>query len=468
MNRTRTAVAVLLALGATGLVGCSSSSSSNSNNGTPTENISGVITGFGSVFVNGVEYETTGASVQMDGVASDESSLEAGMVVSVQGRTNADGLTGVASAIHYADVTEGVVLAVNLTNGVGSLNVMGQTVQVNSLTLFDSDVPGITLDTIPPGSIAEVSGFTDGSGTIYATRIEIKKAALQPGDILEVKGVVSNLTATTFQLGDLVVNYSGATQVPGNLANGLHVEVKATAAPTDNGSGTYTLAATAVEIEGDGSIGIGGTDGDALHLQGVVTVFDMATSTMVVNGQMLKVRSDAMRDGKTFADLTPGTFIRLEAEHTQGDWLVKEIEIGRSSDVEIKANIEAIDLVAGTITLLGTSIIIDSNTLKQDGLTLNSQHAFDINDLAIGDRVEVDVYISAGQWFAAKLTREDPGTGVVLEGEVTSVAPVQVAGFNVTGLDALLGATPAVGTALEITGTWDGTSLTATSAVVLP
>jgi hypothetical protein len=463
MKRTHVAMAVLAACSVWGLLACSGGGSSATPAGMT---ISGVITGFGSVYVNGIEYDTAGASVYMDDVPGDELQLQPGMLVTLHGSNSADGVTGTADSITYADVVEGVVLAVSLSNGSGTLNVMGQAVQVNELTLFESDVPGITLDTIPLNCIAEISGYTDGGGTIYASRIEIKQAGLLPGDVLEVKGTVAGLNAVTFRIGNLIVDYSGAARVPGNLADGLYVEVKGDAAPTDNGDGTHTFAATDVEMEDDGDIGIGGSEGDDLQMQGVVMAIDVPAGTIGVNGQLMDVRADAMRDGLTLADLTVGTFIRLEAEFTGAQWLVKEIEVGRSSDVEIKSIIEAVDLTAGTITVMGRDIVIGAGTLLNDNVSVAPEHYFDITDLQIGDRVEAEVAIGgAGQWEAIKLTREDPGAGVVLEAKVTSEMPVQVAGIDVAGL-AGLGITPALDMTLEISGTWDGSTFTASAATV--
>ena len=70
----------------------------------------GQITGFGSVYVNGIEYDTTGASYDVDDVtASGDSALSVGMVVEVRGSVNADGRTGSASSIDYDDDIEGIV-----------------------------------------------------------------------------------------------------------------------------------------------------------------------------------------------------------------------------------------------------------------------------------------------------------------------------------------------------------------------
>jgi hypothetical protein len=70
----------------------------------------GQITGFGSVYVNGIEFDTAGASYEVDdALASDDDALAVGMVVKVEGSVNADGLTGTAFSVSYDDDIEGVV-----------------------------------------------------------------------------------------------------------------------------------------------------------------------------------------------------------------------------------------------------------------------------------------------------------------------------------------------------------------------
>ena len=59
----------------------------------------GTIDGFGSIFVNGVEYETGDSEILLDGQSASESSLRLGMVVTVRGTINDDGLTGTAEQV---------------------------------------------------------------------------------------------------------------------------------------------------------------------------------------------------------------------------------------------------------------------------------------------------------------------------------------------------------------------------------
>ena len=59
----------------------------------------GTITGFGSIFVNGVEYDTDAASVSGDGNLMNVADLKLGMVVTVRGKLNSGSTTGTAESI---------------------------------------------------------------------------------------------------------------------------------------------------------------------------------------------------------------------------------------------------------------------------------------------------------------------------------------------------------------------------------
>ena len=97
----------------TALAGCGGSGGSDAPGTGPTasnQTTVGQITGFGSIYVNGIEFDTAGASYEVDdAVASGDDALAVGMVVKVEGSVNADGLTGTAFSVSYDDDIEGVV-----------------------------------------------------------------------------------------------------------------------------------------------------------------------------------------------------------------------------------------------------------------------------------------------------------------------------------------------------------------------
>lgn len=192
--------------------------------GTPVAVVSkGTITGFGSIIVNGVRFDTANASIDIDGNPGTQSDLKVGHVVVVRGTINDDGTDAVADAVSFDDLVEGPISAIDTT--AGTITVLGQLIVINDDTSFDNDILPASIDGLDINDTVEVSGFILADGSISATRIERKSA----GSEFEVTGHVSNLTATTFQINDLTVDFSAAQldDFPaGSPENEQRVEVK--------------------------------------------------------------------------------------------------------------------------------------------------------------------------------------------------------------------------------------------------
>lgn len=406
----------LAVFGALILAGCGADSTgkdaSGKNAATRLQH-AGVITGFGSVFVNGVKYETGRSSVTLDGVASSESHLEVGMVVTLEGDVNDDGVTGTATSIQYADELEGTVSAMNIAlDGTGTLTVMGQTVTIDSATVFESDIVSVTaIGNIAVGNIVEVSGYSAGSGSILATRVEVKKAIKEPGDEIELKGVIAGLdtTAKTFMLGALMVHY-GDAKVEHTPANGLYVQVKSTTTP----SADNMLTASKVEVEGDGDTSMDGETGDEFELEGIVTSI-VSSTEFVLNGQHVLVDP-----GKTEFEHGSATDIilnaKLEVEGTlnaDGKLVADEIEFRVAGKVGFEGFLESVDVTAGTVTLRGKTIKVNNLTVmidKRDENGVIPEHFFDLTDLIAGQRIQVKAYADAGGALIATLLKRENGT----------------------------------------------------------
>lgn len=183
----------------------------------------GPITGFGSIFVNGVEYDTSGATVEIE----DASELQLGMTVEVAGSVNGSFTAGAATRIVSAADLRGAVDAIDMAGN--SLRVLGTTVVLDSTTVFTgvSGIAGLVV-----GDVLQVYGLLAAPGTVRATRLE----KLAPGAPLVVSGTVAAMDTLlqTFRLGDLTVDYSAASLLggldPGQLLDGLQVRVRAGAA----------------------------------------------------------------------------------------------------------------------------------------------------------------------------------------------------------------------------------------------
>ena len=373
-------------------------------------NTSGVITGFGSVYINGVEYETDNASITIDGSQSAETDLGVGDVCALQGSVNVDGVTGTASAIICTDELEGYVLDVSsLTNGIGTMNVMGQIVTVTTDTVFDSDTKASIADLIT-NDIVEVHGYPDGTGNIFATRVETKNAATD----VEVKGLVSSLDSNvmTFKLGTLLVDYSSATEVASNLADGLYVEVKTEMDLSGDVTNGFTLIASKVEIEEDGDLDVDGDEGEDFEVQGVVS--NITETSFDFNGTTVLFDSLETDDDFNLDSLVDGMIITVEGYiDANGNFVVEEIEEDHASENETEGFVTAVTDTTITISVNNVDMTFSVNNetrmIDEQDEDVAPVFYFSLTDIAIGDFVEIDYYTDdiSGNNIATEIERDD-------------------------------------------------------------
>lgn len=301
----------------------------------------GRITGFGSVWVNGVEYFTAGAIISMDGVVStsdgslnfDKGLLDEGRIVNVHWKKDASGVP-FALRIEFRDNLEGAVTDIDPLNQ--TIYVMGQSVAVDAATVFENsrtdtkvygDIDAI-LESISVGDIIEVSGFSDVKGLIHATFIELESTVFTPG-VTEVgiKGYISNLVvaqgACKFNIGSLIVDCGNARELPqGGLSNDIYVEAEGTL----DGSG-LVLSAEKVELEDDIFEETGGM---GIEIEGMVTAAADVNGLFEVNRRQVRIVGGVtiFEDGATAADIIPGAEIEVEGTMDEHGVLVADkIEI---------------------------------------------------------------------------------------------------------------------------------------------
>ena len=112
MKRGRTLPNAVAALSCLALLSACGSSSGGGIGGTGI--VIGTIDGFGSVVVNGIEFEASVAEIVIDDTPATEGDLREGMVVTVEGEIADDELTGVADRISTETVLAGALDAVDV------------------------------------------------------------------------------------------------------------------------------------------------------------------------------------------------------------------------------------------------------------------------------------------------------------------------------------------------------------------
>jgi len=132
--------------------------------------IVGVITGFGSVCVNGLEVGYDAQSrVEADGEPSAAGRLEVGQVVVIDAERRDGELW--AKQLAVRNVAVGPIAASDVRRG--EIEVLGQRVTVADATLLvDTGGVALGLGDLAPGRFVAVSGLRRADGSVVATRIE--------------------------------------------------------------------------------------------------------------------------------------------------------------------------------------------------------------------------------------------------------------------------------------------------------
>lgn len=372
---------------------------------------SGSVTGFGSVFVNGIEFETDGARRTVDDETDisngtdDDQVLGIGMVVTIIGTVNDDGVTGTAESIDYDNEVEGPVAAAPVEDADGvtkTFDIFNVTVMVDrNSTVFEKT----DYDSLAKNDLLEVSGYFDADGSLRATRVEYEDELDFGNSEVEVKGEVRSFNGVdTFMLGGITVTFDGTTEfedLPGDtVKNGQFVEVEGIL------DAATSIQASRIEREDEGF----GDDVDEISLEGIVTDFKDLGSFKVA-GQRVNASNATFEPSSLRTGIANGAEIEVEGSIKDGILKAEEVE-QRAGDARVSATVVSKNSTAGTVTLEVVSgqpdltILTDSQTQIED--KLDEKEPFSIRDMEVGDYLNVEGYIDGnGNFVAAQIEREE-------------------------------------------------------------
>ena len=352
----------------------------------------GTISDFGSIVVNGTDFDTSEASLIVDGQtlgvgdAVVLANLDIGRVVTVIGSEGDGEETAIAERVYYSDEVSGPVISVTAIDpGTKELAVMGQTVIINALTQFKTS----DFDTIVPNDVVEVSGYYDDMGTVWATFVD-KIGEFTPGLVYEVKGFIQSLDTAqhTFLINGLRVDYSDPDVIlPSEpLENGLLVEAEGIVDDTG-----LNMFAQSISIEDD----IGAENADEVEVTGFVTAV-VSTDEFTVGTQDVVVEAGAIFVDGTQADIVLG--VKLEAEGTLEDGILvaDEIEFWLPDQIELEG--ELTELISQyEFTVEDQAVSTTNETVWEDGGP---------EDLMLGINIEIKGRMQADVLVADKVSFE--------------------------------------------------------------
>jgi len=386
----------------------------------------GTVTGFGSVFVNGIRFDTSSAVFEIDGAVGVQDDLAVGDVVVVRGSLDSDDSTsGVADSVVFDDLVEGPIAAGSIDLTAGTITVLGQTVIVTPETSFDDSIQPPSIAGLGDGDIVEVSGFRRSDGTIEATRIEPKPA----GQPFELTGFVSNLDTGTFEfdIGTQHVDYSSALVedfAGGAPGDGDLVEVKGS---TLGAAGE--LIATRVEFKGDD---VAADNGDHVEIEGLITRFADQTDFDVA-GVTVRTTGATTFEGGVAGDLRLNLKVEAEGElGADGVLVASKVDIRRGNVVRVAGVVDVVNMASDTFEVLGIPISTDALTRIEDKSDLDLR-PFSVDDMSAGDYVDVRGSESSGSGILAGLVeRDDLRSESELRGFVTTDTGSEIVILGVT------------------------------------
>ena len=371
------------------LVACGGGVESGGTGGNATASYaSGPITGFGSVIVNGVRFDDSGASLKVadaDGAARNRDDLKLGMTINVRGTPIAADDSSVATSIVYGSTILGPITSIN--TGAAALTVLGQSVDVVATTVFDLSQGG-AINPLSVGNVIEVYALFDAATQRYrATRIERKASVL----FYSLRGVVTNLDTTTrtFMIGTERISYAAlGNDVPTGLGNSI-VRIALQTSLINGVRPALRLKNGVTEPQ----------DRDEVRIEGLISVF-RSSADFSVDGVLVNASQASFPDGT--AGLGLGVRVALQGTVSNAVLSATRVQIKSQTQVEddgfeLRGLITSIDRVAQIFVLRGVIVSFAGTVVYQGG---------DATQLATGTNVEVKGSLSGDgtRLVAARIT----------------------------------------------------------------
>ena len=331
----------------------------------------GTITELGSIWVNGVEFDTHDAAVYVNGERTGTGdqgvaeNLSPGRVVSVIGTLGQEGL-GEAGAVHYFPTSVGPVLAVDQIGDDFIFYLPGQEILANSQTL----VNGVSLESIEIDNLIEVSGLIDDRGVIQATYILRKAESAGAADLLSLTGVIgnNNKPSKTLRINSLTVDYKDAELLDSSasIENGAWIYI----------SGRFHDGNPVFQAEMIRPFNrIGDNAGKDIEIEGIVGG-DPLGNRFRVEGHLIEFTAETRFRNGTEAEIQPGSIVEVEGFSRNGILMAEQIRF--QANFRMEGDLFQKNAVNRTLMLRG----LEDLTIRTNELTRFQGTVHDFEDLS--------------------------------------------------------------------------------------
>jgi hypothetical protein len=263
------------------------------NSGIGGTGIVGVITGFGSVCVNGLEvFYFTDTPVDLDGKKISSESLSIGQVVAVKANGNAHSL--IAYEIHAFYQITGPITAIDVP--ANKIKVMGQPVNAN----------GAQINNMQIGQWVSVSGLRSEDGNVEASRIDptIERKIASTVGSLRIQGNKIYVGGTKIDVASKIANNTSADTRLTGVWDGNTFSVK------DMKPGPVSDLLQKVET---------------FHLQGIAA-YNISNSQVKLSGQNVAITAKTKVSGNNASNIQ-GKPIVVRGQMKDGKATAQSIEL---------------------------------------------------------------------------------------------------------------------------------------------
>ena len=379
----------------------------------------GEISGFGSVIVNDVDFDTKKAKVIVNGKQigfgdSDvRNALSLGMVVRVEGKFLGND-NGKADRVVFDENVKGPVTSIEtLDSNIQKIVVLGQIVIIDDRTKFkDTDSKSLMI-----GDVLQISGWTEGTGVIQATYVA--KIESSAGEV-KVKGIITeaNIPQQKLRINQLSVDFSDAVlkNFSGEPAAGQLVVAQGFLDAND------VLVAEQLSLEND----LGRDDADDVEIEGVVSKFS-SPENFVLGTTNIQIDEATEFKGIEPSDIFVGVRLLIKGSLSKG--LLLADEVITKDKVNIEGNVKSVDYGQVELLLGG----LDPLVVHINDITKIFGNANTVDEIKMGEHVKILGYVAGQDKVEAIQVKVEKKLSdkVKLQGPVTGKENSTVFVFNV-------------------------------------
>ena len=333
----------------------------------------GSVSAIGSIYVNGVRYNTGNAEIFVEGQSKGVGNqavldqLSVGMVVRVEGEIE-DSQNGTAFKVYFNDDIRGPVEFLReIDHTTVELSVLGKAVIIQDITnTEDLDLNSLALD-----DWVQISGSNDADGRIIASFVTSSDSAAKAN----LKGVITQLDTISrqFMINTLVIDYQEADLIGMNpLSENLLVEVTGVPLSADH------IKAGKIEVVDL----LGATDAESIELEGVI-LEKISDTQFKLDGVNVMVDLQTGYIGGEPSEVDSGVRVEVEGELVGGILHARKIIFLDYAKVE--SDVDTDNLGQSEISLVG----LEDITIRYNEITKVTGAANGTDDITGAHHVKI-------------------------------------------------------------------------------